>query len=136
MKKLFLLLMTVFTLTVCASAQTRQVRGIVVDAETDEPIIGASVTAGTGYGVTTDAKGIFHLKMPASAKTFQVSYVGYKTQEVAAKDGDITVALQQDAILLDPVIAVAYGEQKKSSFTGSAASVGSARGTLYYLGLL
>lgn len=126
MKKLFLLLMTVFTLTVCASAQTRQVRGIVVDAETDEPIIGASVTAGTGYGVTTDANGIFHLKMPASAKTFQVSYVGYKTQEVAAKDGDITVALQQDAILLDPVIAIAYGEQKKSSFTGSAASVGSA----------
>ena len=126
MKKLFLLLMTVFTLTVCASAQTRQVRGIVVDAETDEPIIGASVTAGTGYGVTTDANGIFHLKMPASAKTFQVSYVGYKTQEVAAKDGDITVALQQDAILLDPVIAVAYGTQKKSSFTGSAATVGSA----------
>jgi len=126
MKKLFLLLLAVFTLSLCASAQTRQVRGIVVDAENDEPIIGASVTAGTGYGVTTDANGIFYLKVPESAKTFKVAYVGYKTQDVEVRDGDITVVLQPEAIMLDPIIAVAYGEQKKSSFTGSAATVGSA----------
>ena len=66
MKKLFLLLLTVVTLSLCASAQTRTVQGTVVDAENDEPLIGVSVSAGTGFGVATDVDGHFSLKVPVS----------------------------------------------------------------------
>jgi len=55
MKKLFLLLVAVLTLSLCASAQTRTVKGTVVDAANDEPLIGVSVTAGTNYGESTTA---------------------------------------------------------------------------------
>ncbi|MDE5661396.1 MAG: carboxypeptidase-like regulatory domain-containing protein, partial [Muribaculaceae bacterium] len=126
MKKLFLLLLTVITLSLCASAQTRTVQGTVVDAGTDEELIGVSVSAGTGYGVATDASGHFSLKVPATAKNLTVSYVGYQTQHVAITDGNMVIRLVQESSLLDDVIVVAYGTQTKSSFTGSAATVDAA----------
>lgn len=126
MKKLFLLLLAVFTLSVCASAQTRSVQGTVLDAETDEPLIGVSVSAGTGYGAATDVNGQFTVSVPASATQLTVSYVGYETQTVDITGRPLTILLQPANSLLDPVIVVAYGEQKRSSFTGSAAVVGSA----------
>ncbi len=126
MKKLFLLLLTVMTLSLCASAQTRTVQGTVVDAENDEPLIGVSVTAGTGYGVATDADGQFSFKVPASATHIRVSYVGYKTQEVKVASGNITVRLHPESNLLNEVITVAYGKSTRAAFTGSAAVVSSA----------
>ena len=81
MKKLFLLLVAVLTLSLCASAQTRTVKGTVVDAANDEPLIGVSVTAGTNYGVSTDIDGKFVLQVPASATHLKVSYVGYKDRK-------------------------------------------------------
>lgn len=126
MKKLFLLLMAVITLSLSASAQTRTVTGTVYEAGTDEPLIGATVKAGTGYAVTTDADGQFVIKLPESIKNLEVSYVGYKTQTVPVKSGKLTIYLSTANELLDEVIAVAYGSQKKSSFTGSAAVVGAA----------
>ena len=87
MKKLFLLLMAVITLSLSASAQTRTVTGTVYEAGTDEPLIGATVKAGTGYAVTTDADGQFVIKLPESIKNVEVSYVGYKTQTVPVKSG-------------------------------------------------
>lgn len=127
MKKLFLLLLAVISISLCASAQTRTVTGTVIDASTDEALIGASVVAtGETKGVTTDASGMFSLRVAASAKTLTVSYVGYQTQTVNITAGQMTVRLEPDNALLDPVIVVAYGTQKKSSFTGSAATVGSA----------
>ena len=126
MKKLFLLLVAVLTLSLCASAQTRTVKGTVLDAENDEPLIGVSVTAGGNYGVSTDADGNFVLQVPATASKLTVSYVGYQTQQVNISDKPMVIRLAADNALLDPVIVVAYGEQKKSSFTGSAATVGAA----------
>lgn len=126
MKKLFLLLLAVMTLSLCASAQTRVVRGTVLDAENNEPLIGVSVTAGTGYGAATDINGQFVVTVPASATQLNVSYVGYEPQTVTISSSDLTIHLQPANSLLDPVIVVAYGQQKRSSFTGSAAVVGSA----------
>lgn len=127
MKKLFLLLLTVITLSFCASAQTRTVQGTVLDAETDEPLVGASVVADNSQtGVATDYDGNFSLQVNAGAKQLKVSYIGYETKMVNISDGKMTIRLVNDNNLLDPVIVVAYGEQKKSSFTGSAAVVGSA----------
>ena len=126
MKKLFLLLMAVMTLSLCASAQTRTVQGTVVDASNDEPLVGVSVTAGTGYGATTDIDGNFFVKVPNSATHLKVSYVGYKTQEVKIGDGKLRVRLHEESTLLNEVIAVAYGQSTRAAFTGSAAVVDAA----------
>lgn len=126
MKKLFLLLVAVLTLSLCASAQTRTVKGTVLDAENDEPLIGVSVTAGGNYGVSTDADGNFVLQVPATASKLTVSYVGYQTQQVNISDKPMVIRLMPDNAILDEVMVVAYGTQTKSSFTGSAATVGSA----------
>ena len=126
MKKLFLLLLAVLSLSLCASAQMRTVQGTVIDAENDEPLVGASVQAGKGIGVSTNYDGEFSIRVPQGTATLTVSYVGYNTQEVKITDGNMVIRLESNNTLLDPVIVVAYGEQKKSSFTGSAATVGSA----------
>lgn len=126
MKKLFLLLLTVVTLSLCASAQTRTVQGTVVDAENDEPLIGVSVSAGTGFGVATDVDGHFSLKVPVSTTHLKVSYVGYKTQDVKIADGMMTIRLHTESNLLNEVITVAYGKSTRAAFTGSAAVVSSA----------
>ncbi len=127
MKKLFLLFLTVISITLAASAQTRTVTGTVVDAASDEPLVGVSVTAGTGYGAVTDVDGNFSIKIPAATKEINVSYVDYKAQTVAVTDGKLEIRLHPDTELLDEVIAVAYGTAKRSAFTGSAAVVGSAQ---------
>jgi len=126
MKKLFLLLLAVLSVSLCASAQTRTVQGTVIDAENDEPIIGASVTVGSGYGAATDVDGKFTLKVPANTTHLKVSYIGYKTQEVKIGTGDMVIRLHSDSELLNEVIAVAYGKSTRAAFTGSAAVVGSA----------
>ncbi len=126
MKKLFLLLLAVLSIGLCASAQTRTVRGTVVDAETQEELIGASVTAGNAAGgVITDANGDFAIKVPVGTKHITVSYVGYKSQrvDVPEKDLKLYVQLHPDSEILSEVMVVAYGQQTKASFTGSAAVV-------------
>lgn len=127
MKKLFLLFLTVISITLCASAQTRTVTGTVHDAQSSEPLVGVSVTAGQGYGAVTDIDGNFSIAVPASAKALTFSYVGFQTQDAnIPSNGKMSVYLQPSAEMLDEVIAVAYGESKRSAFTGSAAVVGSA----------
>ncbi len=124
MKKLFLLLMAVLSIGMYASAQTRTVNGTVIDAGTEEPLIGASVmAAGEQQGVSTDYDGRFSLSVPANAKHLSVSYIGYETQQVAIVSGEIVVKLEQKNSLLDEVIAVAYGQAKRSEYTGSAGVV-------------
>lgn len=122
MKKLFLLLLAVLMTGVCASAQNRTISGTVLSADNSEPLMGASVYAqGTSSGVTTDLDGKFTLSIPANVTKLTVSYVGYQSKVVEAKDG-ITVMLQPTT-QLDEVMVVAYGTAKKSEYTGSASVV-------------
>ena len=126
MKKLFLLLMTVLTLSLCASAQTRTVHGTVVDATNDDPLIGVSVQAiGSSANAVTDIDGNFVIKLPASATQIKFSYVGYKEVVTKASEG-MTVRMHPASELLNEVIAVAYGKSTRAAFTGSAAVVSSA----------
>lgn len=124
MKKLFLLLVAVLSIGLCASAQTRTVKGTVLDAANDEPLVGVSVTAGSNaMGVTTDVDGDFTIVVPESAKHLTVSYVGYETQTVAISGSKIVVRLKSSVSSLDEVIAVAYGTAKRSEYTGAASVV-------------
>ncbi|SEN86545.1 TonB-linked outer membrane protein, SusC/RagA family [bacterium A37T11] len=101
------------------------VHGIVLDADTREPLIGASVKIdGVTNQTTTGGGGRFRLitgqKLPY---TIIVSYISYKTAEVEVTTDSITVILQKDQAELSEVVVVGYGVQRKSDLTGSVASV-------------
>lgn len=98
------------------------VQGVVVD-QNGEPVIGASVKVkGSKNGTVTDLDGKFTLHNANGA--IEVSYIGYKTQTVkAAKGGNITVTLSEDASLLDDVVVVGYGQQKKASLTSAITQI-------------
>lgn len=108
------------------TAQISKVTGKVISEDDNEPVIGASVLVkGTTIGTITDVEGRYTISnLPAGAKTLVISYVGMQSQEVAIKSGQQTIVLKSDSELIDEVVVVAYGTQKKSSFTGSASTVG------------
>lgn len=123
MKKLSFLLLCIFVCIGLISAQTTTVRGVVISADDNEPIIGASILVkGTTVGTVTDFDGAFTLNVPNSAQTLVISYIGMTTQEVAVAP-NLRVVLSSDTQDLDEVIVVAYGTVKKASFTGSASVV-------------
>ena len=70
----------------------------------------------------TDVNGRFSLTLPAGSSQITVSYVGYESQTLQAKNG-MRVFLKPDSKMVDEVIVVAYGTAKKSAFTGSAATI-------------
>lgn len=102
-------------------AQTKTVKGTVVD-QTGEPIIGASVRVnGTQKGVVTDLDGNFQIEAsPKDKLTF--SFVGYLNQTITAKD-NLNVTLQEDRQLLDDVVVIGYGTQKKATLTGAVSAI-------------
>ncbi|GAB6394861.1 MAG: SusC/RagA family TonB-linked outer membrane protein [Bacteroidales bacterium] len=106
------------------NAQTRRLSGTVVDATSEEPLTGVSVVIkGTQRGTITDVNGNFDLEVPAGA-VLEFSYIGYLRQEVAVRNENrIKVSLRENAELLDEVVVVGYGTQKKSDVTGSVTSV-------------
>lgn len=107
------------------SQKTKKITGTVTDIK-GEPIIGASVLVkGAGTGTVTDVDGNFTLDAPADA-LLAVSYIGYKTQEVkVGNKNSYSIQLQDDTEVLDEVVVVGYGVQKKSSLTGAVASISS-----------
>lgn len=121
MRKKITFLLFLLIVSVCVlDAQTR-VRGNVTD-ETGEPVIGASVQiSGTGLGTVTDVDGNFSLTAPDDA-TLIFSFVGMRTEELAVRSY-MQVVLQVDAELLEEVVVVGYGTQKKANLTGAVSTV-------------
>ena len=102
-------------------AMQAQIKGTVLEP-TGDPAIGASILqVGTTNGVITDFDGNFELNVPAGAQ-LQISYMGFQTQTVPAKNG-MVVNLVEDSHQLQEVVAIGYGSQKKKEVTGSVASV-------------
>jgi TonB-linked SusC/RagA family outer membrane protein len=107
---------------------TINVSGVVRDDQ-GEGIIGATVSVvaqGVSKGAITDGSGQFLLMDVQPAALLRVSYVGMESVEVKAKPR-LEIVLKSNDELLDEVIVTAFGTAKKSSFTGSAAVVGSAK---------
>lgn len=116
MKKRFMLTLVCLMATIgWVTAQNSPITGIVISAEDNEPIIGASVLVkGSTTGAVTDLDGKFTITdAPAGATTLQVSFVGMITQEVPITPGTIRVTLKNDAKLLDEVVVTALGIAKK-----------------------
>lgn len=107
-------------LSVGAFAQN-VVQGHVKDAS-GEPVIGATVRiAGQDGGVITDLDGNFSIKANANDK-LSISFIGYKTVEVEAKNG-VVVTLQDDSQMLNDVVVIGYGRAKKNDLTGSVTAI-------------
>ena len=112
-----LIFVATMMVTVSALAQKLNVRGTVID-ENKEAVIGASVLVkGSNIGTKTDIYGQFLLDGVRKGSELVISYVGMKTKTVQARSS-LSIVLENDDQILDEVMVVAFGEQKKSSFTG------------------
>lgn len=126
MKKLFIFLTTVLLTTVVGMAQNGTIKGTVVSASDGEPLIGVSVVAESGQGVTTNIEGEFSIGVKAGT-ILKISYIGYEAQSVAAANG-MTVRLKEDVTSLSEVVVTGYGTARKlGSFVGAASVVGTAQ---------
>ena len=112
------------TTTLIAQQTGHTLTGTVTD-ENGEPVIGANVKIkGEALGTITDIDGRFTLKNVSDKAVLQVSYIGYKNQDLkVGSQKDLSIRLQEDSELIDEVVVVGYATQKKVNLTGSVASV-------------
>lgn len=105
------------------SGKKVKVRGVIKD-ETGEPIIGATVRGkGQSEGTVSDFDGNFTLDV-TDDNTLQISYIGYQTQEFAVgKQHHFSIVLEEDKKILNEVVVIGYGTQKKGDITSSVGSV-------------
>ena len=109
------------TESVASVQQTKQATGYVADSQ--GPLIGATVMEkGTNNGTVTDFNGFFTLNVKAGA-TLVVSYVGYVQQEIKAGD-NVHVNLKEDGHVVNEVVVIGYGTQRREAVTGSVANIG------------
>ncbi len=103
-----------------ASAQGLKVSGKVFDSN-GETIIGASVILkdNKAVGTVTDFDGNFTLTVPNDKAVLIVSYVGMKSKEIKASPNAIKVTLEDDSQVLEEMVVVGYGQQKKASVVGA-----------------
>ena len=102
----------------------KKITGVVKDAN-GEPIIGANVTVKgqSSIGTITDIDGRFTLDVPAGA-VLQVSFIGFASQDVKVENQrEFTIALKEDTEVLNEVVVIGYGVQKKADLTGSVANI-------------
>lgn len=122
MKKKFIFLIALFFVNLGLIIAQVPVSGIVTD-ETGEPVIGATILVkGTSQGTVTDIDGNFSINVADNDVVLVVSYVGMVTQEVNA-GSNLNIILNSDSELLDELIVVGYGSQKRSDVTGAVASL-------------
>ena len=109
---------------ISASAQTRAIKGTVVDAY-GAPVVGAGivVVGNTSIGAVTNLDGAFQMNVP-SGSTIEVSCIGFATQTIPVGDkGVINVVLQEDNELLEETVVVGYGTQKKASLSSAISNI-------------
>ena len=114
---------------VVSSNHSRQIRKQKVNGRVKdingEPIIGANVAVkGEMNGTVTDVDGLFTIEVPVDA-VLQITYIGFVPQEVkVGNKTELDVTLRENNEVLDEVVIVGYGTQKKQNLTGAIASVG------------
>ncbi|MGL4519914.1 MAG: SusC/RagA family TonB-linked outer membrane protein [Phocaeicola sp.] len=123
MKKRLIMSLTLLCMfVVVVVAQVSKVTGVVISAEDNEPIIGASVLVkGTTLGTITDVEGGYTItNIPADSNTLTISYVGMKSQEVSIKSGLQRIVLQSDSEMIDEIVVTAMGISKEKKALGYA----------------
>ena len=122
MKTKLLFMLLLFLCVSTAWGQSKSISGKVTSTTDNEPVIGASVVVkGTTNGTITDFDGNFTLSADANS-TLVISFVGYVTQEIALSGNtSVNVLLKEDTQMLDDVVVIGYGTQKKADLASSIA---------------
>ncbi len=103
--------------------QVTEVKGVVTDATTGETLIGVSITQkGSANGTITDLDGQYSIRVPAG-EVLVFSYVGFDPQEHSVTESTLDVLMRPSQQLLDEVVVVGYGVQKKSVVTAAISKV-------------
>jgi len=120
---IFKMLTLAFIFFISAGVHAQTVSGTVLD-ENGDAIIGANILlSGTDVGTITDLDGSFSLDV-GGGNEIEISYLGYKTQKLLLNGRtDLTISMAEDSELLDEIVVVGYGTQKKSDLTGAVASI-------------
>lgn len=108
----------------CTWGQSKNVNGKVTSAADNQPIIGASISVkGTTEGTISDLDGKFTISAKPDA-TLIISYLGYTTQEIAVKNqSQINIVMTEAENIIENVVVVGYGKQKKADLTSSIATL-------------
>lgn len=111
-------------LTMTTSVIGRTITGVVTD-ESGEAIIGANIRIkNANIGIITDIDGNFSLSNVPDHAILQISYIGYKDQELQiGEQSHLTIKLKEDTKAIDEVVVVGYASQKKVNLSGSVSSV-------------
>lgn len=114
-------------LCLCSASVFGQIKitGKVTDAESGDPLVGANILVkGTSNGAAADLDGNYELEVTDPNAVLTVSYTGYVLQEInVAGRTNVDILLQTDAGVLDEVVVVGYGSQRKSDLTGAVSSI-------------
>lgn len=116
-----ILFVFMFLFSVSAMAQQKTISGKVTDTS-DMELTGVTVVVkGTSIGSITDLDGRFNLDVPSSSTVLVISYVGFKSQEIEmGSQRSFQVKMEEDTQMLDEVVAIGYGVQRKSDLTGAS----------------
>jgi len=122
--KQFLFTFLILLVSVGYSYSQKTVSGTITD-ESGSPLIGANVVAkeAAGVGTITDVDGNYKLQIPQNVSTLVFSYAGYATKEVAVSASGVVNVTLEEGTVLDEIVFVGYGTQRKSNLTGSIASI-------------
>lgn len=124
MKKIQLLSVFILLLFSFTIQSQNTYNGKLTDADSGEELIGVSIyISATGQGTLSDIDGLFSLQANPG-DILEISYVGYETQSITLNDETtLNIQLAVNSQLIDEIVVIGYGTQKKSDLTGSIASV-------------
>lgn len=124
---IWILSLIVFPTILMGQERSINVTGVVIDKTFNDVVPGAHVRVkGTDIATVTGMDGSFAIKVPSRSSVLQISYVGLRTEEVQLTPQTqypITVYLSEDSELLDEVVVIAYGSQKKELVTSAISSI-------------
>lgn len=126
--KLLLIACMLVGLTTTVIAQSGNVEGTVIDAVTGEPLPGVNIVIdGTTTGTTTDMEGSFDINVEGTGTVLNFTYIGYRATSVTVtsqhlSDG-MTVELAEDVALLDEMVVVGFGTQRRADISGAVSTV-------------
>lgn len=122
--RLHLLLLALLISGVSFAQNHFEVRGSVTDKQ-NEPLIGVAVQIkDKSNGTMTDIDGNYVLPGVPEGSTLVFTYLGFKSKEVKATSASLNVVMESDNELLDEVVVIGYGQQRKVTLTGSVSNVG------------
>src|ERR1035437_9396466 len=122
-KIIFLSVLLLFGVYLVSAQQNLSVSGVVTDASDGSPLVGVSVMLkGTTSGTITDLNGKYSLNA-SKGSTIIFTFIGMEKQEIVVQTNVINVKLQSDSRLLDEVVAIGYGTQRKKIVTGATVQV-------------